>query len=296
MTELDRNTQELNMAKSRSLTADAWRIFLRNKAAVLGLILLIFVFLVTFLGPFLYDVNPFKIVWRPFTPPGTDGRVPLGTDHLGRDILAGLIHGARTTLFVGGLAAAITVFIGVLVGALSGYYGGWVDELLMRFTEFFQVLPTLLFAMVLVALFSPKIITVALAIGVVSWTQTARLARAEFLKIRNMEYVTAGRALGMRDAGLIWKAILPNALPPLIVSATLIIGVAILFEAGLSFLGLSDPNVVSWGAMLGSGRPYILDAWWLVTLPGIAIFLTVLSVSLIGDGLNDALNPKMKDK
>jgi len=179
--------QENNMKKSRSLWADAWRVFIRNKAAVLGLVLLIFVFLVTFIGPLVYDVNPFKIVWRPFTPPGTDGRVPLGTDHLGRDILAGLIHGARTTLFVGGLAAAITVSIGTLVGALSGYYGGWVDELLMRFTEFFQVLPTLLFAMVLVALFSPKILTVALAIGVVSWTQTARLARAEFLKIRNMD-------------------------------------------------------------------------------------------------------------
>ena len=290
------STTAQSLGKPRSLSADAWRVFVRNKAAVLGLVLLVFVLLVTFIGPLLYTIDPFKIVWAPFTPPGADNRVPLGTDHLGRDILAGLIHGAKTTLFVGSLAAAITVFIGILVGALSGFYGGWVDEFLMRVTEFFQVLPTLLFAMVLVALFSPKILTVALAIGVVSWTQTARLARAEFLKIRNMEYVTAGRAIGMRDRGLIWKAIFPNALPPLVVSATLIIGVAILFEAGLSFLGLSDPNVVSWGAMLGAGRSYILDAWWLVTLPGIAIFLTVLSVSLIGDGLNDALNPKLKDK
>jgi len=159
MNQVNRKNPDQQMAKSRSLWADAWRVFVRNKAAVLGLILLTFVFLVAFIGPFIYDVNPFKIVWRPFTPPGTDGRVPLGTDNLGRDILAGLIHGARTTLFVGGLAATITVFIGTLVGALSGYYGGWVDELLMRFTEFFQVLPALLFAMVLVALFSPKILT-----------------------------------------------------------------------------------------------------------------------------------------
>ena len=288
------NPEEL-MAKSRSPWQDMLQLYFRNRAAVLGLFLFIGVMLFTFIGPLFYKVEPFKIVWRPFTPPGTDGRVPLGTDYLGRDILAGLIHGGDTTIFVGAVAAAITVIIGLLVGATAGYYGGRVDDLLMRFTEFFQVLPTLLFAMVLVSLFSPSIVTITIAIGIVSWTQTARLARAEFLKIRNFEYVTAARALGMQDAGLIWKVILPNALPPLIVSATLIIGVAILFEAGLSFLGLGDPNVMSWGKMIGDNRSYLRDAWWAVTFPGLAIFLTVLSVSLIGDGLNDALNPQMRD-
>jgi peptide/nickel transport system permease protein len=166
----------------------------------------------------------------------------------------------------------------------------------MRVTEFFQVLPPLLFAMVLVALFSPSLPTVAIAIGVVSWPQTARLTRAEFLKIRHLEYVTAARSIGANSRLIMWKVILPNALPPLIVSATLIVGVAILFEAGLSFLGLSDPNIMSWGLMIGSSRQYIIDSWWAVTFPGAAIFVTVLSVSLIGDGLNDAFNPKLRER
>ncbi|MBV7331353.1 ABC transporter permease [Chloroflexi bacterium TSY] len=275
---------------------EAWRMFVRNKAAVLGLLLFAIVLLVALLGPYLYVVDSFKIVWAPLTPPGENETVPLGTDYLGRDLLAGLIDGGDSTLLVGATAAAITVFIGIVVGALAGYYGGWVDEVLMRITEFFQVLPALLFAMVIVALFSPTLTTIAIAIGIVSWPQTARLTRAEFLKIKNLEYVAAARSIGTSDSWLIWQVILPNALPPLIVSATLVVGVAILFEAGLSFLGLGDPNVVSWGSMIGYNRPYILDAWWAVAIPGIAIFVTVLSISLIGDGLNDAFNPKLRDR
>ena len=154
----------------------------------------------------------------------------------------------------------------------------------MRLTEFFQVLPALLFAMVLVSLFSQSLATIAIAIGVVSWPPVARLTRAEFLKIKELEYVKAARAIGARNRRLIWRVILPNALPPLVVSATLTIGVAILFEAGLSFLGLGDPNVMSWGLMIGLNRDFVIDAWWAVTFPGLAIFVTVLSVSLIGDG------------
>lgn len=186
--------------------------------------------------------------------------------------------------------------IGVSIGAMSGYFGGRVDNALMRFTEFFQVLPALLFAMVLVTLFSPSLTIIAIAIGVVSWPQTARLTRAEFLKIKRLEYVTAARAIGAQNGRIMWRVILPNALPPLIVSATLTIGVAILFEAGLSFLGLGDPNTMSWGLMIGANRAYILTAWWPVTFPGIAIFLTVFAVSLIGDGLNDAFNPKLRER
>ena len=282
--------------QSHSPTVEAWRMFARNKAALFGLLLFILVLIMALLGPILYAVDPFKIVWAPLTPPGEADSVPLGTDYLGRDMLAGLVDGGDATLLVGATAAAITVLIGILVGALAGYYGGWVDEVLMRITEFFQVLPALLFAMVIVALFSPTLMTIATAIGLVSWPQTARLTRAEFLKIKNLEYVAAVRSLGASDASIIWSVILPNALPPLIVSATLIVGAAILFEAGLSFLGLGDPNVVSWGSMIGYNRPYILDAWWAVALPGTAIFLTVLSISLIGDGLNDAFNPKLRDR
>jgi peptide/nickel transport system permease protein len=207
-----------------------------------------------------------------------------------------MVYGGRATLLVGVVAAVLSMAIGLTVGALAGYYGGWIDETLMRITEFFQVLPTLLFAMVLVTLFSPSLATIAIAIGVVSWPGTARLARGEFLRLKRREYVLAERVIGAGDARIIWRVILPNALAPLIVSATLAIGTAILFEAGLSFLGLGDPNIMSWGLMIGSNRPYILTAWWAVTLPGAAIFVTVLAVSLIGDGLNDALNPNSRGR
>lgn len=269
--------------------------FRRNHTAVAGLLLLLLIMGATLLGPFLYPIDPFEMVWAPLSPPGEEGWV-LGTDQLGRDILAGLIHGGKATLLVGVTAALISVFIGVTIGALAGYYGGWVDEVLMRITEFFQVLPALLLAMVLVMLFSPTLTTITIAIGVVSWTAEARLARAEFLRIRELDFVKAARTISSSDARIIWRVILPNASPPLIVYAALITGVAILFEAGLSFLGLGDPNVMSWGLMIGSGRQYFLDAWWVVTFPGIAIFLTVLSISLIGDGLNDALNPKLRER
>jgi len=275
---------------------EAWRMFLRNKAALFGLVLLLMIIAVTMLGPYFYPMDPMEIVWAPLTPPGTEPTVPLGTDYLGRDLLRGLIHGGKATLAVGGSAAILTILIGVTLGSLAGYYGGVVEEILMRVTEFFQVLPPLLFAMVLVALFTPSLPIVAFAIGVVSWPPTARLARAEFIKIKQLEFVTAARSIGAEDGRIIWRVILPNALPPLIVSATLMVGTAILFEAGLSFLGLTDPNVMSWGLMIGSSRDYVLDSWWSITFPGLAIFLTVLSVSLIGDGLNDAFNPKLRER
>lgn len=279
-----------------SPSREAWRVFRRNKAAILGLGLLSFVILAMLLGPSLYPVPPFDIVAQPFTPPFENASVILGSDYLGRDILAGMVVGGRATLLVGLAAAAITVTIGLTVGSLAGYFGGWVDEVLSRFTEIFQVMPSLLFAMVLMTLFDPSLLTAIIAIGMVTWTSTARLARAEFMRLRKLEYVSAARALGAGPVRLMLREILPNAAPPLIVSATLIIGVAILFEAGLSFLGLSDPNVMSWGLMIGANRKYVLDAWWAVTFPGLAIFLTVLAVSLVGDGLNDALNPKLHQR
>ncbi|MCY3997065.1 MAG: ABC transporter permease [Rhodobacter sp.] len=284
----------LNKAESPAL--EAWRIFRRNVPALIGVVILTVIVLATLYGSFIYTGDAFEIVWAPHEPPGVTPDFPLGTDYLGRSVVAGMLTGGGPTLAVGAAAAAITMVIGVTLGALAGFHGGWVDNLLMRITEFFQVLPALLFAMVLVTLFSPSLLTIAIAIGVVSWPQTARLTRAEFLKVKELEYVTAARAIGARDARIIWKVILPNAAPPLIVSATLTIGVAILFEAGLSFLGLGDPNVMSWGLMIGANRDYILDAWWPVTFPGLAIFLTVFAVSLIGDGLNDAFNPKMRER
>jgi peptide/nickel transport system permease protein len=285
-----------NEYKAESPALEAWRMFRRNIPALVGVVMLTVIVGATLWGTLVYTGDPFEIVWAPHEPPGVTPEFPLGTDYLGRNLVAGLLTGGGPTLAVGLAAAAITMVIGISLGALAGYYGGWVDNLLMRVTEFFQVLPALLFAMVLVTLFSPSLLTIAMAIGVVSWPQTARLTRAEFLRIRELEYVTAARAIGARNGRIIWKVILPNALPPLIVSATLTIGVAILFEAGLSFLGLGDPNVMSWGLMIGANREYILDAWWPVTFPGLAIFFTVFAVSLIGDGLNDAFNPKLRER
>lgn len=266
--------------------------FLRSPSGVVGACLLILLVAGTIFGPMLYQVDPLDIVGAPFTAPAADAW--LGTDYLGRDVLAGLIYGGRGSLTVGFVAALITITIGLTMGALSGFFGGIVDTGLMKITEFFQVLPPLLFAMVLVTLFGPKLTTITVAIGAVSWTSAARITRAEFMRLRNLDFVKASRAAGSGDAYLILRVLLPNALPPVIVSATLAIGVAILFEGGLSFLGLGDPNTMSWGLMLGENRNYILDAWWAVTFPGAAIFLAVLAISLVGDGINDAINPRLR--
>ena len=269
------------------------RAFARNQSAIIGLILLAIVLGTTFLGPVFYDVDPYSMVDMPFVAPGGD-YAPLGTDYLGRDMLAGIIEGGRATLAVGAAAAVISVVIGILIGSLAGYFGGWIDAALMKVTEFFQILPTLLLAMVLVTIFGATLVTITIAIGAVSWPQVARLARAEFMKIRKLDYVQAARTAGARDAYLIFRVILPAALPPLVVAAGLAVGAAILFEAGMSFLGLGDPNTMSWGLIIGQNRNYLLDAWWTVTLPGVAIFITVLAISLVGDGINDALNPKLR--
>ena len=271
------------------------KMFSANHSAVIGLVILIFVVSLSLIGPLFYKTDPFEMVWAPFSPPGEEGFL-LGTDYLGRDLLAQIIHGGRASLIVGCAAALLSALIGITLGALAGFYRGWVEEVLMRITEFFQVLPTLLFSMVLVALFGASLPMITFSIGVVSWTAVARITRAEFLKIRELEYVTAARSGGARDFNLIFSVILPNAFPPIVVQTALLVGFAILFEAGLSFLGLSDPNVMSWGAIMGNNRPYILQQGFTIMYPGLAIFITVLSISLVGDGLNDALNPKLRKR
>lgn len=277
-----------------SPAGEAARQFVRNPAGMFGLAIFLCLLVATLAGPYLYPVDPFSIVGGPFTPPGGDPI--LGTDYLGRDVLAGLLHGGRASMTVGLVAATITIFIGVTIGAFAGYFGGRFDALLMKFTEFFQVLPTLLFAMVLVTLFGQHLSITTVSIGIVSWPPAARLTRAEFLRVRGLDFVKAARAAGAGPLYLMGRVILPNAAPPIVVSATLAIGTAILFEGGLSFLGLGDPNIMSWGLMLGQNREYALDAWWTVLLPGGAIFLAVLAVSLIGDAVNDALNPRFRKR
>ncbi|QUS36316.1 ABC transporter permease [Falsirhodobacter algicola] len=267
--------------------------FGRNQSALLGLGLLCAVIALSLAGPFLYDVDPYAMIDMPFVPPGGE-YAPLGTDYLGRDILAGIIAGGKATLLVGASSAVIAVIIGIVTGSLAGYFGGRIDAVLMKITEFFQILPTILLAMLLVSIFGAHLTTIVFAIGIVSWPQVARLARAEFLRIRKLDYVNAARTAGARNGYLIFRVILPAALPPLVVAAGLAVGSAILFEAGLSFLGLGDSNTMSWGLIIGQNRNYLLDAWWTVTLPGVAIFVTVLAISLVGDGINDALNPKLR--
>ena len=274
----------------------ALRMFLRNKAAAVGLVVFSLIVLVTIFGPGLYGTSANKMVSRPFLGPGTELAPPLGTDYLGRDILAGIIGGGRATLVVAAVAAAMTMTIGILVGSLAGYFGGWIDALLMRFTEIFQVMPGLLFSMVVIFLLGPGTRNETLAIGLTLWPLAARLARAEFLRLREMEYVKAARAIGCGDVRIMFRTILPNAMPPLLVSATLTVVIAILFHSGLAFLGMVDVNTISWGSMLGKNRGYALTAWWMVFFPGIAIVVTGLSISLVGDGLQDAFNPKLRGR
>ena len=287
--------QEMSSVQIEHPFTEIARMFAANYAAVVGLIVLAIIIVVSLLGPLIYTTDPWEMVWSPFSPPGAKGFL-LGTDYLGRDLVAQIIHGGRATIAVGCAAALLSVLIGITFGALSGFYRGWVEEILMRITEFFQVLPTLLFSMVLVALFGASLEMITFAIGIVSWTGVARVTRAEFLKIRELEYVTASRSAGAKAPTLIFRVILPNALPPIVVQAALLVGFAILFEAGLSFLGLSDPNVMSWGAMMGNNRPFILQHAFTIMYPGLAIFITVLAISLVGDGLNDALNPKLRKR
>ncbi len=289
---IDPETNEDKIKPSHPLF-EVFEMYIKNLSALFAMIVLIIIVLTAIFGPSFYPTDPFDMVWMPFSPPGKEGFL-LGTDYLGRDLLAGIIHGARVSIIVGISAAFMTVVIGITIGAFAGYYRGTVEEALMRLTEFFQVLPTLLFSMVIVALFGASLPMIVIAIGLVSWTAVARITRAEFLRIRELEFVMASRASGASDLRLIFSVILPNALPPIIVQAALMVGTAILFEAGLSFLGLSDPNIVSWGQIIGSNRQYILDASYTVTVPGLAIFITVLAISLVGDGLNDALNPKLR--
>lgn len=270
--------------------------YLRNPTATFGLILLILIIVVALTADWLFPGNPLGLAGRPLQWPFTNSRFWLGTDQAGRNIAAQLFHGARISLMIGLVATVISITIGIVIGAVSGFYGGWVDDILMRLTEAFQILPNFLLLLVAVAVFGSTINIVVLAIGIVSWPPVARLTRAEFLSLRHREFVQAGKTLGMSSARLMFCEILPNALPPVIMYASVILSTAILMESALAFLNLSDPNVSSWGNLIGGGRALLRSQWYVSAIPGIAILLTVLSVSLVGQGLNDALNPRLKKR
>lgn len=275
---------------------DLWTRFRHNRGAVIGLVILALVIATAIAAPFLFPTSPWKMVQRPFLPPLTQNGLPLGTDALGRDVLAGLAHGAYVSLLVGLVSTVVALAIGVPVGALAGYFVGRVDDALMRFTEFFQTIPSFALAIVLLAIFQPSLTFVIIAIAIVSWPPVARLVRGEVLSLRTREFVEAATLQGLGKTQIILRHILPNALPPIIVLASLMVAQGILLESSLSFLGLGDPNIMSWGYMIGAARTVIRTAWWLSFLPGMAILLTVLALNLIGEGLNDALNPRLTRK
>ncbi|MFA6964925.1 ABC transporter permease [Bosea sp. (in: a-proteobacteria)] len=272
------------------------KLYFRSPPAVIGLLLLILVLAMAVSADWFYPRDPLALAGRPLIWPLSNPRFLLGTDNSGRDIAAQIFHGARISLLIGLVATVISVLIGITIGALAGYYGAWVDTILMRVTEAFQTLPNFILLLVLVAVFGSTITTVTVAIGIVSWPASARLTRAEFLSLRNREFVQAGRTLGLRDVKLIFGEILPNALPPVIVYASVVMAIAILLESALAFLKLSDPNVASWGNLIGAGRDVLRVQWYVSAIPGVAILVTVLAVSLVGQGLNDALNPRLKGR
>lgn len=272
-----------------------WRRYKRNRAAVAALVILIFFMFVAVLAPLISPYDPWQIdKITKLSPPSA--KHPMGTDELGRDILSRTINGSRASLFIGLLAAATSTVIGVLIGAISGYYGGIIDTLAMRITELFQTIPRIFLLLILAALFGPSIWNIVFAIGILSWPSTARLLRAEFMRLREYEFVEAARSLGDKDVSIVFSEILPNALAPVIVNTSFQVAGAILLEAGLSFLGLGDPEVISWGVMMYYGRDLIRTAWWLTVFPGLALFVVSLGFNVFGDGLNDALNPRLRKR
>jgi peptide/nickel transport system permease protein len=256
------------------------RAFLRNRGAVVGLVILLLVFALAALAPVLFPFSPWDMQGSPFDPPGEEGFL-LGTDSLGRDVAAGIAYGAHVSLLIGGVSTVVALLLGVTLGAVAGYAGGVIDDLIMRITEFFQTVPSFVLAVVLVAIFTPSIQSIVAAIAIVSWPPVTRVVRAEFLSLRSREFVQAAEILGRSRFAIIFREILASA---------------ILLESALSFLGLGDPNLMSWGFMIGAGRSVIRLAWWMSAFPGLAIFLTVLALNLVGEGLNDALNPRLANR
>ncbi|MFU8862461.1 MAG: ABC transporter permease [Rhodobacterales bacterium] len=268
-----------------------WKSILTRPDALVAIALLLIAGSAALLAPVLFPDGPWRMVARPFQLPFQDMNRPLGTDALGRDMLAMMMYGARTSLGIGLVSTCVAVLLGLTIGGMAGFFGGRIDSLLMRGTEMFQTVPNFALALLLIAIYSPSITSVVVAISVVSWPPVARLARAEFLSLRRREFVQAALLSGQSNLRVAVSQVLPNALSPLIVMAALMVSMAILFESALSFLGLGDPNVVSWGYLIGAARAVISQSWWLTFMPGLAIMLTVVAISIIGDAISDSQDP-----
>lgn len=260
---------------------------LRTPAGAVGAVLTTVLVTVGVLAPWLAPYDPFAVDGPPLSPPSA--AFPMGTDALGRDLLSGVLYGARTSLVVAGSVALIVVVIGAAVGLLSGYLGGWVDDVLMRGTEIFQVLPRFFLALVVIAFFGPGLDRLVLLLGITSWPLLARVIRAEVFSLRHREFVDAARVHGASQTRILLREILPNALPPGIALVGLVLAQVILIEASLGFLGLGDPNVTSWGTLASEAQRFLRVAWWLSLFPGAAILLAVLGLNLLGDAVTDAV-------
>lgn len=268
-----------------------WKPFVASKMGPIGLAILIFVALVALFAPVIAPDGPFELGGPRLAPPGTEG-YPLGTDHLGRSMLAQLVYGARVSLVIGVVAAGISLIVGVMVGSLAGYYGGVTDMVLSRITDMFLIIPAFFLIIVVVATLGSGIMYVMIVIGLTAWPTSARLMRSQAMSLRDRTFVQALRALGESSPKILVRHIIPNGIQPLIANASLDIASAILIEAGLSFIGLGDPNKATWGRMIFDGRTSITTAWWASVLPGVAIIITVLGFYLVGDGVSYVLSPR----
>jgi len=271
-----------------------WQRLLHNKMAMVGAGIVLVMFILAMAAPLLgRDPGAIDIARRLQAPGWT---CPLGTDDLGRDVFARILYGARISLLVGFVAVGIATVIGIMLGALSGYYGRWVDTLLMRFVDIMLCFPTFFLILAVIAFLDPSIWNIMIIIGLTGWMGVARMVRAEFLSLRERDFVLAARAIGAGDARIIFRHILPNALSPVLVSATLGVAGAILTESALSFLGIGvQPPTPSWGNMLITGKQTLGTAWWMSVFPGLAILITVLGYNLLGEGIRDALDPRIED-
>ncbi|WP_349763539.1 nickel transporter permease [Fusobacterium sp. SYSU M8D902] len=282
--------------KKRSQWVEVWRRLKRNKMAILGLIILIILFLLAIFADVIanYDNVVIKqnLAQRLQGPSAAHW---LGTDEFGRDIFARLVHGTRVSLQVGIVAVGISIIIGGVLGAVAGYYSGKLDNTIMRIMDIFLAVPSILLAIAIVSALGPSILNLMLAISISSVPSYARIVRASVLSIRDQEFIEAAKAIGASNTRIIFRHIIPNSLAPVIVQATLGVASAILSTAGLSFIGLGiQPPAPEWGSMLSGGRQYLRYAWWVTTFPGVAIMITILSLNLLGDGLRDALDPRLK--
>ncbi len=271
-----------------------WQRLRRNRMAMVGGAIVLCMFSLALLASFIgRDPGAIDIAHR-LQPPGF--AFPLGTDDLGRDVLVRILYGARISLLVGFVAVGIATSIGILLGAVAGYYGRWIDSLIMRFVDIMLCFPAFFLILAVIAFLKPSIWNIMIIIGLTSWMGVARLVRAEFLSLRERDFVLAAQAIGAKDARIIFRHILPNAISPILVSATLGVAGAILTESALSFLGIGvQPPTPSWGNMLIAGKQTLGTAWWLSVFPGLAILITVLGYNLLGEGIRDAMDPRIKD-